>query len=141
MRHKLSCGPASVEHAVFGRNTGLRETNSLCIIDAMLTLKSLIGDQTVTAFAAELASVSGAPCSQQKVSFWLSAGSVPAGWLPVVLELMRRRGMEPTADDLAGLCPQRVVVLNKPKTVEFLGEDAKLAKRNFVADKSQQGTP
>jgi hypothetical protein len=131
---------ALVEHAVFGRKSGLRETNSLCIIGAMLTLKSLIGDQTVTAFAAELAAVSGAPCSQQKVSFWLSAGSVPAGWLPVVLELMRRRGMEPTADDLAGLCPQRVVVLNKARPAELQGKGTKLAKGNFVAAKSQLGT-
>jgi hypothetical protein len=85
---------------------------------AMLTLRSIIGSSTISAFADELADIAGASCSQQKVSAWLAAESVPAAWLPALLEAMRRRGMEPTADDLAALCPKRVVQLPPRKPVE-----------------------
>jgi hypothetical protein len=136
MDNKLACGGRFVEQAKLCGKTHLRLTKFLCMVAAMLTLKTLLADQTATAFAAELAAIAQAPCTQQKVSFWLSAGSVPAGWLPVVLEWMRRRGMEPTADDLAGLCPRNVIVLPERK-----GKGAKPQATNKAKSHRSAATP
>lgn len=103
----------------------------------MLTLQSVIGDSTATAFARELAGIAGAPCTVQKVSNWVAKGSVPASWLPPIIEYLRRRGTEPTVDDLAGLCPRPVILLHNAKGNMKGGQSAKNGKASAVVSPSE----
>jgi hypothetical protein len=69
----------------------------------MLTARTLIKSAGLTALATALSEIAGRPCSPQNIVYWRRMDAVPGKWLQAVLTYLRRRGDEPTADDVASL--------------------------------------
>jgi hypothetical protein len=68
----------------------------------MQSLIEMAGDD-LKALASDLAEIAGKPLVRQHLYYWRRINAVPRKWLPAVREYLRRRGTEPSADDVVTL--------------------------------------